>query len=379
MIYLLVLACLTQVGQNAYADTDISDLVDIRFGPEFTFEAPTDNYDREQLKQAIIKHLENHLIENQPEAARFTQETYSFKSPNFWSFRLDTDPGVFEVTMTPKSVGQFTKYKDDMQDAIFTSFMNQGSFVQLYQGGGHINIDAKPLLKRPLLFRNFIVDFINHSELSMGAFNYDTNNALPISMLSKESWLKLTAVIAEFDELENPKTKDSIDLKSAINKILNNSYDQYRRYWVAFHGNRHKHTALYLGNIDNNPKNHESRIEIRAFRPQTSMDVWVRQIRLLRNRLLYLDNLQGPIELKPLLLKHSSISGEATVEQALTSPIDPQRALKNFYTYVTESGEKWDDHKDYLWPQWHTDGEIEKFENSDWFLSQTCEGLLKAN
>jgi hypothetical protein len=48
-------------------------------------------------------------------------------------------------------------------------------------------------------------------------------------------------------------------------------------------------------------------------------------------------------------------------DRVLNPPVDPQQALQAFHQYVTESGLRWEDHQDYLWPRWISSGEVERF------------------
>jgi hypothetical protein len=51
-----------------------------------------------------------------------------------------------------------------------------------------------------------------------------------------------------------------------------------------------------------------------------------------------------------------------------------------FHQYVIESGERWEDHKDYLWPKWISDGHVKRYERTDAFKvlqRQSCTRALE--
>jgi hypothetical protein len=68
------------------------------------------------------------------------------------------------------------------------------------------------------------------------------------------------------------------------------------------------------------------------------------------------------------------------VNHLINPPVKAQTAMKAFYRFVTESSERWQEHRDYLWPAWESTGELRRFESSTWFLNRealACEGRLR--
>jgi hypothetical protein len=311
------------------------------------------------------------LIEGQPEGAKFKQFGYGFASPNGWSFSLGVDPGVVEVQMSPMTWTQFAHYSSDIQDAIFASASNVGYFPPLFTGGGHINIGAQVLTRHSLLlFRNLLADLINHSELFMGIFGYDTNNALPFPLLTEEVKERVLGAFENFDRGHIGLAKMIL----TINSAQKSSCDPYNGLWDASCP-RDKATGFSLGNIEGR----KGRLELRGVRPQASMDVWVRQIRLLAKRIEYLRRKRVPIAIKPIVRINADAEWEPG-KYMLNPPVNPQRALHAFHRYVIESGERWQDHKDYLWPKWITDGEVQRYEQSVEFKDlqqQSCANALE--
>lgn len=354
----------------------------VKFGPEFTVTRSNSEID---TYLDVYKRMVKHLVEDQPRGARFEKKKRSFHltSPNGWWFEANTEHsaqggGVIEITMSPLEVADYRRFKDDMQDAIFVSAANEGYFPAMFRGGGHINIGTQVLFKNPRLLRNFVVDLLNHNELFMGILNYDTNNALPFQMLKKKTQKALVAAIANFDRQllagRELNDDDLEDFLTALDLALCYSKDPFLLDWDLAPPIRYKHHAvsfIHTGMLET------SRIELRGVRPQASMDVWIRQIDLFQHRLDYLEKMTELLPIRTVV----PITKIKLSKHRLNPPIEAKDALRAFYRYVTKSGLKWQDHRDYLWPNWITDGSLEKFEASGWFLKRErrqCERALAA-
>jgi hypothetical protein len=347
--FLLVqLAVFTQVSIS---------LEPVLFGPEFTFMADPGH----KQQTGLDLHMTKHLIDEQPKGAKFVYDTgYEgrprWTSPNGWWTAVSYDSGGYEVNVSKMTVSDYKKYAADLQDAIFVSAANVGHFPALWQGGGHINIDTENFHRNPLLFRNFMVDMFNHNELYMGIFNYDLHNAIPFQINPN-----FAVALREFLSQEIRKEPN-------FDAVAERFYDFIVKMGAG---------AVSLG------KREESRIEFRAVRPQTSIDMFIRQIELIEARLRYLEKFTEPIPYDPQVeLEPTAFDDFAFYNSR--PPVDPQEALRAFYNYVTESGQPWRNHRDYMWPQWISGGELEKFENSPWFKSRegvsrdACAKVLKS-
>jgi hypothetical protein len=358
--------------------------LEVLFGPEFTFGRPFeekkgfDPFKREwsatpQLNE-VTPILEKHLVLGQLPGGEFKWDTFSHKSgygyrfisPNGWSFDLTKDPAVLEVQMKPGTVEMFATYASDMQDAIFVSAANANLFPQDYLGGGHINISFKTFKSNPRLLRNWVVDLFNHNELFIGIFGFDTKNSMSWNLKRKNDAFK--EVVQRFDE--GAFDSQTLEFVHELNYALNPQTEEDD--FIAPWGMTKRHSKEFAICFDDVTT--DGRIEIRGVRAQKSMDMWVRQIRLLRNRLVFLSKSQKriPIAERVPLEKFDF----ETKQHHLNPPIDPQLAMRSFYVYVTESGEKWQDHRDYIWPRWQGE-ELAKFEASEWFKQQEIKKCAK--
>jgi hypothetical protein len=363
------------------------------FGPEFTFSREG------ATSQDLVEHMKKHLVQSQPQGEKFEYQpkptvsrAATFTSPNGWTVSVMNDGvAVVEVTMRPMVVDDFERFSSDIQDAIFVSAQKLDMWPAPFRGGGHINMDLNYFRDRPILLRNFLVDQVNHSELSLGIMNYDTNNAVPIATTGLLDEFK--RAIRTFDaEIAQKIIPEDPDPLTALMKILNHRFGTTDSDYNSFWGNdwrrvfKSSSLAFYNSVIQPNPTGH--RIEIRAVRPQASLNTWIRQIKLIRDRLRYLDRTFGnqliPIDIRVAILP-TSLS-----ERKLIPPVNPQDAFREFYIFVQESGHQWSDHRDYLWPVWtfrqedQSSSELERFESSPWFRAQEqlqsgeCKTLLSA-
>lgn len=380
----------------------ISDPDQIVFGPEFTFWVPKldengrpdpsgagEDYPQKAIYEFVDYVVKQYVDTPDPELiAIYEHGEYwdaDFFSKSGWHFNVVPDPGVIEATMAPMTVSDYIKHKNEIQKLVFDSASEIGYQPSHYGGGGHISISLSYFKKRPLLFRNFIVDLLNHGELFLGVFGFDTNNALSPLLVRRDTWRHISKELEILDQFRINSEKVE-NFAVAFSSLLHSSNDPYIAYWhdsATIHGipvPRGKFHAIEFKRIfirspgrSPVPIGVSDRLEIRAVRAQASADVWVRQIRLIEKRIKYLETLQQPLPLDPIFQpnRFEHIPAELLEDKALNIPIDPQEALKAFHQYVTESGEKWEDHQDYLWPAWIVNREVEKFNRS------LCSNLLE--
>ncbi|MCB9094256.1 MAG: hypothetical protein H6621_04220 [Halobacteriovoraceae bacterium] len=91
-----------------------------------------------------------------------------------WWFEITYDPVVIEIKSKPTTNEFFKTHSKMIQKDIYKTLRLAGLFTRKIFGMGHINIGVEGLFDTdPLLFRNFIVDYVNHSELYTGVLYYD--------------------------------------------------------------------------------------------------------------------------------------------------------------------------------------------------------------
>ncbi len=107
-----------------------------------------------------------------------TQFELKFRDENF-SLYFKADPFVLEVTATPFTLQEFNQGLDRRID--FGAFQEPRKTLvkpAIFLSGGHINIGVDSAFGAGKDFdlrsyRNFIIDFVNHSEIYHGALLYD--------------------------------------------------------------------------------------------------------------------------------------------------------------------------------------------------------------
>jgi hypothetical protein len=382
----VALVYLFWIGFIGSSATGLADEVDVSdpgpaFGPEFTFYRPNADY------HDLRSHVTKHLIDGQPPGEVFQRIDSTFISPHGWNFTVKQDgSNIVEVTMGPMVVADYERFSSDIQDAIFISAQKVDMWPALFRGGGHINMDLNYFRDRPILLRNFLVDQVNHSELSLGIMNYDTNNAVPIASPGLLDQFKKAIQIFDSEVAQATQTVCPSALDPLIQMLNTTFQDSLSDFPEWGRPKICKYTSISFARTQ--LEKSQTRIEIRAVRPQASIDTWIHQIRLIRDRLRYLDRTFGnqliPIEVRVPFLPGYHPKG------MLVPPVNPQIALREFYIFVRESGHRWNDHRDYLWPAWtfQQEGqsltELQRFESSDWFRMQEhvettdCVSLLSA-
>ncbi len=394
--------CVSVILQQAQAKTE-NPTDDILFGPEFTFSSEEMLQNQPPLRTFVhsyhyrLNHCNNPAIKasrlkmleawdsrakiakqiairkGDPTAVdhppvRLSSQAFSHElrwvlaSNTGATYWLGVDPAVLEMGTLPMTAAEFHKHSGEIQNVIFDTASDIGLTPQLFTGGGHINIGTYGFRNNRRLLLNFIVDFYNHPELSMGVFGYDTNNAINLRMVDPHLKILRRSVEA-LRQSEIDKYSYKIFVEILSDGLLAHEKDPYHSFWLAQRGisqtfqPRYNNVALEVRNPTDTPEN--IRLEFRAVRPQATAKMFARQVELLRARMRYLEQLKANLELEdePIPL----IKARTLEENIYDPPIDPQLALARFHQYVTESGLNWSDYQDFIWPKWVTDGELERF------------------
>lgn len=221
---------------------------------------------------------------------------------------------MVEVIAKPVSLERWTEIAPRVQRDLFEVAASVGLKPPRYFSGGHMSFDLRRTFgEDALLFRNFLVDFANHSELASGIFKDDWVNAEPLT-LRAERRARFEEVIRRFDQGEYRTIRELAD---AIHTLVNEG--------------RAKSDALSLATLYDGTPEDQQRLEIRGLRAQQSAEHFVLQARLFLRRLEYLRRLDRPIP----FLNREPVSGD-------------REGVEAFHQYVTESGEDWEAHRRFL-------------------------------
>ncbi len=241
-----------------------------------------------------------------------------------WSWRLSTDPGTVEIQTAPTTIEKYTEMADRIQTDIFGVAEASGLHASKETGSGHIHIGVESAFQEnPLHVRNFIVDQVNHSELALGIFEEDISNAPPLSELTAKQKHAFREVIQEFDD---GKIKTLVELTQSITS---------RVYYANLSGwtPTEKYQNINLTRINRYAYDFDRQtIEIRAFKAQSNVEEFLKEITLLQKRIDFLQKNEGRVALV----------------RSIVSPKDELEAARRFYQFVTETELKWDDYKQFV-------------------------------
>ncbi len=203
-----------------------------------------------------------------------------------WWFQIATDPAVVETQTKPSTRQEIIDLKERIQQDLFEAAKSVGLTPHKEFGGGHIHMDfLTSFQSNALLFRNFLVDIVNHPHLGLGILDDDPHNAAPVALLKMKSKQSLVRTIKEFDCHYKSGQRDSIE--SLVNKILENVYNTtYSKGYEP----AQKYHMLNLSRLTNKKfKESEKTIELRGIRAQNNIGELIQEMTLFESRLNYLE------------------------------------------------------------------------------------------
>lgn len=275
-----------------------------------------------EAKEAMIKRLRE-VCKSRKCTVEMTKNHYGIEvgrviySDGFW-FQVATDPGVIEIQTKPCTLKEWKKNQARVQRDIFDLGEEIGLKPNWNAGGGHIHIGASAFENDPLLLRNFMVDFFNHTEIPNGAMEEEPGQSLPFSELPVAKKKLFNKLLQQLDGKEI--TMDQF-LNSVSKDIYSTYFSDLKREWhpkyVAFNIERMIDPAIPEG---------ERTVEIRSIRTQLSADQFVKLTELFEKRMEFLKGLNRPIEFHnpkvPRLLKEKAAMFHDYISEAGLDPKD---------------------------------------------------------
>jgi hypothetical protein len=237
----------------------------------------------------------------------------------FW-VQISTDVAVVEIQTKPSTVAEYKAAKPHL-DELFLAGAETGLTPDpKFKQGGHIHMDfASAFGGDHRLFRNFLVDFMNHQELGGGGvFGSDPGNAPHLSLLTDEKKGVFMDLIDRFDRGEIKSGKE------LAQKIIRNVYDDNPAHWFP----ADKYHALNLTRVPDSDD--FSTVEFRALSAQRSPEEFLRQTELFEARLDFLRKIDRNLPVVGF------------------RPLSAEQKVGAFRSYVEESGLAWDDYKPLL-------------------------------
>ncbi|MBX9766328.1 MAG: hypothetical protein K2X47_03575 [Bdellovibrionales bacterium] len=225
-----------------------------------------------------------------------------------------SDPGVIEINHSPITVKNAIRKERSLQKLIFENFKTLGLQPMEYAGSGHIHMDLNGFRGNLRLFRDFLVDFHNHSGLTLGGLNHDRYNAVGMSEMTETQKDNFRSLVGEVDSGAIESIPQFIsELIESVFKDL--SYDPLIK--------RSRADKYYATSFSPSYQRFGT-MELRCVRPQASYQTFIHQIQMLEARVNYLaERIQR---------------GEPPIKVGDLQAADAQTALGQFDSYVTEAG-----------------------------------------
>lgn len=266
---------------------------DLIYGPEWTFTAKN-LMDSESAQQRYLKAvLELLLKENKKqnefksiEADRTHTDSIRLTMWDGTQINVGTDPGVLEVQVSPLSLKQWKKKSKIFQKYIFDVMKNVGLKPHEREGAGHVNIGLQYFDSRPELVERFIIDYLNHPGVGVvfNSLSANLEDAPSIEQYAMQNKF-------EFDDFEELKSDAKDSRLLPVREFKNNKHN-----WRSlFNYLSEKYTAIGLRGYSYVSETvlPTGRLEMRQFRPQQTMDEYVKILEMFEARIKYLEKQKG--------------------------------------------------------------------------------------
>lgn len=235
---------------------------------------------------------------------------------------ITRDPGVVELQATPLSMAQWNSRKNEIQKDIFDQLAMENLVPHLREGAGHNNIGLLYFKDKPMLLRNFIVDFYNNPGVGI-VLNSLVDNAAYAQALDQMDLSRRKAFLKALAKLDEIKNFTIVDVLKTLGLALNGKY-------------------IALGVRDIFPNSNwphalspSSRLEVRTLRPQASMEDYAKVNEIFDARIHYLKSIKNPIPLSPIM-----------------PTTDGYVALGQYADYLEDAGLKFNNYKSLMPESW---------------------------
>jgi len=273
---------------------------------------------QKQFKQKLKEACPNCLVESV--RARYGVTAFKVTVPhlNNFSFTINLDPATIEIQTQPARFSELANYASELQRLIYDTGV-QSELYPTFEGANHIHISVQKAFGTDVVkFRNFIVDLANHPELATGVFEYDHNNAPPMSALKPEQFEAFKNIIAEFDRDPSQYT-----IKTLAQRIVSEVYTGNVSGWRPYQ----KYQAFSLSRIlKDKLEPHQWTIEIRSIRAPSNFKELLLFLELIQRRLNFVRSKKNLIPVKSQLPSADLTSSQATYY---------------FRKYIAEMGLSW--------------------------------------
>lgn len=197
---------------------------------------------------------------------------------------IGIDSSALESNGTPQTSSGYRHQLARMRKYFFELAKEQGLTPHERIGGGHIHITREAFEENSLYFRNFLVDFQNRPEIVFGALGNHLGNSAPLAALKPYQRDAFEKVLKDFHV---GKTK--------IDQLIDRLHDEvFVEGYYASWGSPDYYQAFNMTRM--NYGKGKSTLEIRSFRPQENVDVFLLQTYLLETWVNKIKTEKTPIE-----------------------------------------------------------------------------------
>ncbi len=290
------------------------------------------------FKEKVAQKCPECTIEQIPD--RYGEPKYRVRLSDGWYFDITMDPSVIEITAKPIPLDKIAAKKEIMNSLVW------GTARELNlvgYGAGHLNYGiASTFGDDSRLFRNFIADYLNNPGLSAGVFEYvDMANAPHPEELSTTQRAALADLFRNFD----PGKQSIKDFaKVLFEKVYFKS--------TIFGGSDGEPPEKYHSlNINSIAKDGDSwpRLELRSIGMQANAEELEKLAKLFAARIAYLKTQPGIIPY---------VGGQKFSSRT------PLSMIEDFHRYVTESGLRWEDYREFVAKRPNMQAALRTFETS---------------
>lgn len=246
--------------------------------------------------------------------------------PNGYYILVDCDPGVVEIQTKPLPYIEYVKLANFIQKNIYNVAAKVG-LTPSNSTDGHSNISVETAFKNVKNLSAFILDMVQHPELSMGVLGHDLMNAPPLQILTREQQNNF------YELIQNIKDNKIFGINAFLKQMMDKVYYQAGPY------NQHSELVgdhYQAVNIDrlrqHYPGFNDQPIELRFTSSKPDFKSVLLTYELLLKRIVYLTKNRSLDQLRHI----------EKIDPRMAITMSASEKLTRFYVFVTEMGGNFD-------------------------------------
>jgi hypothetical protein len=280
--------------------------------------------------------------------------TYDVKSPSGFTVTIATDPDVVETQINPMTHDVYSQHAQELQALVFDcaaaadiapddgNASAKSMRYSIHAGGGHIHVglqafrDARHLL-------NFLVDQQNHPELALGGLTNDPYNAPPLAVQTQAQRDAFQALLARIEP-----TVDTMTREDLAELVAQEVFTHTLKY-----GSGKKYQLVNLQYANNATAPERRTVELRANRPQGSMDDFLGITEVILERISLLSHVGDVLPYTAPVVAAGADATSVPDPGPFDEEMPLERAQQNLdgmFLYFAEMGRDFDESQRFLEP-----------------------------